>query len=51
MTGSFWADLAITIVTGVLSALGARYGIKLPPVPTPPKPDDKKTDPMTPGKE
>lgn len=47
---STWADLAITIGVAVLSALATRYGWKLP-IPTPPKPEEKKTDPQTPGKE
>lgn len=33
MTGCVWSDLAATIIVAVLSALAARYGIKVPEKP------------------
>ena len=36
MTGSFWLDLLVPVVTAVLGALAARYGFKLPTLPSVP---------------
>lgn len=38
MTGCNWLDVLVLVVTHLLAAIAARYGIKLPPLPFPQQP-------------